>query len=220
MAVPREVEFDLVRNLWVTDYVTLCNGTSLQRSFITAHVFIYLGYEFDRWDGVVAKWRNECSEMGKQLDSLSDLIKFGVAPTIMLYSIGFRTPVDQVVLIFYVVCGVSRLARFNITADLIPKDAHGKALYYEGIIIPYAALGVSTAVAVCAWMDWTSEYVLFQAFFRATWCEFHPAIVPVIAVGTSMVSKRLKPPAVGTFVIPAMTVVVFASCWSLSPPQL
>ncbi|KIN05457.1 hypothetical protein OIDMADRAFT_63413, partial [Oidiodendron maius Zn] len=97
---------------------------------------IFLGYEFDRFDGIVARWRNECYDLGKQLDSLSDLVRFsssfpwvtfGMAPTIMLYSIGFRTPVDQVVLIFYVLCGVARLARFNVAAHLIPKNAHGKA---------------------------------------------------------------------------------------------
>lgn len=138
----------------------------------------------------------------------------------LLYSVGFRTPLDQSVLVFYVLCGVSRLARFNITADFIPKDAHGKALYYEGITIPYAALVVSTTVAVCAWLDWTSEDVTFKRLFLDTRCEFHLAMIPVIAVGASMVSKRLKLPAVGPFVIPAITLAVFASCWSISPLQL
>ncbi len=146
-------------------------------------------------------------------------ITFGVAPTIMLYSIGFRTPVDQIVLIFYVLCGVCRLARFNITADLIPKNEHGKALYYEGVTIPYAALLVSTVVAVSVWMEWTSEDIFFKVFFLGIWCEFHPAIVPVITIGAMMVSKRLKLAAVGPFVIPATTVAIFASCWMLSPPR-
>ncbi|KAF2010801.1 CDP-diacylglycerol-serine O-phosphatidyltransferase, partial [Aaosphaeria arxii CBS 175.79] len=158
--------------------------------------FIYLSYEFDRLDGLVAVWRDECSEMGKQLDSLPDLITFGVAPVIMLYSVGFRTPVDQTVLIFYVLCGVARLARFNITADTIPKNEHGRALYYEGITISYAALVISTAVAVYCWIGRTSEDYVLMVLFIGTWSEFHPAIIPVIAIGAAMVSKRLKLPGV------------------------
>lgn len=137
----------------------------------------------------------------------------------MLYSIGFRTLVDQTVLIFYVLCGVARLARFNITTDTIPKNEHGKALYYEGITIPYAALVVSTTVAVCRWMGWTSKDNLLKVFFVGTWSEFHPAIIPMIAIGSAMASKRLKLPGVGTFVIPGITVAVFASCWSISLPR-
>ena len=49
---------------------------SMQQYFVTAHVLIFLGYEFDRFDGIVARWRNECSDLGKQLDSLSDLVRF------------------------------------------------------------------------------------------------------------------------------------------------
>lgn len=47
----------------------------MEQHFTTAYVLIYVGYEFDRLDGKVARWRNETSELGKQLDSLSDLVK-------------------------------------------------------------------------------------------------------------------------------------------------
>ncbi|KFY93815.1 hypothetical protein V500_03512 [Pseudogymnoascus sp. VKM F-4518 (FW-2643)] len=200
MAATRDLKFDMIRRLRLADYVTLSNALcgvlsvfcSMQRYFVIAHVLIFLGYEFDRFDGIVARWRNECSELGKQLDSLSDLITFGMAPIIMLYSVGFRTPVDQLVLGFYALCGVSRLARFNVVAQLVPKDAHGKALYHEGLAIPFAALIVSTTVAVSTWMGWTSEDFLLTVLFPAAWCEFHPVLVAVMALGAMMSQDVVK----------------------------
>jgi CDP-diacylglycerol--serine O-phosphatidyltransferase len=47
---------------------------SIERRFILAFVLIFAGYEFDCFDGKVARWRNECSELGKELDSFSDLV--------------------------------------------------------------------------------------------------------------------------------------------------
>jgi CDP-diacylglycerol---serine O-phosphatidyltransferase len=60
----------------VTFGLVLAIFSSLQEHFIVSHFLIFLGYEFDRFDGIVARWRNECSELGKQLDSLSDLVRF------------------------------------------------------------------------------------------------------------------------------------------------
>jgi CDP-diacylglycerol--serine O-phosphatidyltransferase len=145
-------------------------------------------------------------------------VTFGLAPVMMLYSIGFRTPVDQIALAFFVICCVARLARFNVTTE-VPKSADGKVLYFEGLNSTYSGMIVSTAALVCAWLDRTSEGILFKVFFHGTWCEFHPAMVFVIAISATMVSKRLKLRAVGLFVIPIVTVVVYAGCWSLSPPQ-
>lgn len=140
-----------------------------------------------------------------------------MAPIIMLYSVGFRTPVDQLFLAFYALCGVSRLARFNAVAHLVPKDAHGKSLYHEGLAIPFAALIMSTTVAASVWMGWTSEDFLLTVLFPAAWYEFHPVLVAVMVLGALMVSKRLKLTIDGGYSIPAMTVVVLASCWSFAP---
>lgn len=51
----------------------------MQQSFILAYVLIFAGYEFDRFDGMVARMRNECSEMGKELDSFSDLVRVNIS---------------------------------------------------------------------------------------------------------------------------------------------
>ena len=135
-------------------------------------------------------------------------ITFGVAPTVMLYSVGFHTPVDQVILIFFVLCGVARLARFNVTADLVPKNTQGKKLYCEGLPISYAALAVSTVIAAYVWMDCTSESIVFRILFRSTFYKFHPAMILVIALGAMMISKRLRFSGGGPLGIPATTITI------------
>ncbi|KAI9041399.1 CDP-diacylglycerol-serine O-phosphatidyltransferase [Aspergillus affinis] len=220
MAVAKEVKFDMLRRLRVADYVTLSNAlcgvlaifASTHQLFITAHILIFLGYEFDRFDGMIARWRNETSEMGKQLDSFSDLVSFVLAPAFMLYSLGLRTPADQAILTFFVLCGVARLARFNVVSHLTPKDAQGKSLYHEGLPTAYAALIMSTAVAVAQWLSWTEEVIL-SVYFPGMWGEVHTATVLVAVLGAGMISKRFKLKLDGGLSIPAATVVLFGACW-------
>ncbi|KAF2720991.1 hypothetical protein K431DRAFT_346704 [Polychaeton citri CBS 116435] len=205
MVVIKEVRFDMIRRLRVADYVTLSNANkwdvascgvfsifcSMQHDYIRAHLLLFVAYECDRFDGIVARWMNQCSDWGKQLDSFSDLVSFIMGPAIMLHTIGFQTLVDQVVLIFWVLCGLTRLVRFNVVAHLVPRDAHGKALYHEGLASPYAALIVSTAVAVSTWMEWTSEIVLSSVIFSGTWPEFHLALVPVLVMSVMMLLEQI-----------------------------
>jgi len=67
-------------------------------------------------------------------DSLQ--ISFGVAPALLAFVIGLRTTLDTLVLTGFICCGLARLARFNATVALVPKDATGKARYFEGLPIP------------------------------------------------------------------------------------
>lgn len=101
-----------------------------------AHFFICLGLFFDFFDGRVARLRNKSSLMGQELDSLADLISFSVSPAIIAFAIGFQTTVDVLILTFWVLCGLTRLARFNISANMIPKDKTGKSQYFEGLPVP------------------------------------------------------------------------------------
>src|SRR5262245_65321424 len=88
-----------------------------RRHFFLAAALAPLALIFDALDGHVARWRRKQSPMGRELDSLSDVISFGVAPAALAYAAGMRGGWDVVVLIYFVACGVSRLARFNVTAD-------------------------------------------------------------------------------------------------------
>ncbi|KAL7782542.1 CDP-diacylglycerol--serine O-phosphatidyltransferase [Trichoderma afarasin] len=191
-----QVKYDMLKRLRVADYITLSNVLAvfcaMRQSFFMAHLLIFLGYEFDRFDGIVARYRNECSEMGKQLDSFCDLVSFCVAPTVMVYCAGFNTLADQVILAFFVCSGVARLARFNVAAHLVPKSAHGKALFHEGLPTAYAALLISTAVAVAEWTGCLTDPGPGVTLAPDSWLAYHPIMVAMPVLSALMVSKRLK----------------------------
>ena len=69
--------------------------------------------------------------MGRELDSLADVISFGVAPAIIAYGCGMQGLYDRIVLAFFVACGVSRLARYNVTAETL-SEGTDKVKYFEG----------------------------------------------------------------------------------------
>ncbi len=93
----------------------------------------------DFLDGWVARRRKKHSLMGRQLDSLADVISFGVAPATLGYAAGLRGGWDCLILMFFVACGVSRLARYNVTADALSEGAD-KVRYFEGAPIPTSIL--------------------------------------------------------------------------------
>jgi len=143
--------FSLVRNFRLADLVTIMNGVCGSFSvFFSAHYLLtndldYLwsalamplaGLLFDFMDGKIARWRKSSSMLGQELDSLADLISFGVAPALLAFVIGLRTYLDTVILTGFICCGLARLARFNATVALVPKDEAGKAKYFEGLPIP------------------------------------------------------------------------------------
>jgi CDP-diacylglycerol--serine O-phosphatidyltransferase len=138
---------------------------SLQGSPIEPHHFDYaalaIGFAipFDGLDGRIARMTNTASEFGRELDSLADVITFGVAPAILAYSWGFRmlpagmdlvlrqklVEIGAVVCFLFLICGACRLARFNISSDAKPKNpGRPDRKYFVGMPIP-AAAGVVVA---------------------------------------------------------------------------
>jgi CDP-diacylglycerol--serine O-phosphatidyltransferase len=77
--------------------------------------------------------------MGRELDSLADVISFGVAPAAIAFSVGLNTVADQLILAFFAVCGLSRLARYNVTAEAL-SGGTGKVKYFEGTPITTSIL--------------------------------------------------------------------------------
>jgi len=158
--------FSLVRNFRLADLVTIMNGVCGSFSiFCSARYLLdndidYLwsalalpvaGLIFDIFDGKVARWRNSSSLLGQELDSLADLISFGVAPSVLAFVVGLRTYLDTVFLTGFICCGLARLARYNATVALVPQDEAGKTRYFEGLPIP-SSLGL---VAILAY--WTKQ---------------------------------------------------------------
>src|SRR6185437_10828773 len=88
-------------------------------------------------DGYVARLdRKRQSVLGADLDSLADVISFGVAPAVLGFTLGLRGGWDMLILTYFVICGVSRLARFNVTAEALSDRQTGKVKYFEGTPIP------------------------------------------------------------------------------------
>lgn len=96
---------------------------------------------FDVADGYVARFAaNRQSRLGADLDSLADIVSFGVAPAVLGYTLGLRGFWDVLLLTYFVCCGISRLARFNVTSDALTNVETGKVRYFEGTPIPTSIL--------------------------------------------------------------------------------
>src|SRR5690606_12518365 len=81
----------------------------------TAFGLLPAAFAFDVLDGFVAR-KHRASLYGQDLDSLADIVSFGVAPAVLAYCVGMRGGWDALVLVYFVMCGIGRLARFNVTA--------------------------------------------------------------------------------------------------------
>src|SRR5690349_4054265 len=104
-----------------------------------AAALIPVALVFDVLDGRIARSRHAHSPMGRELDSLADVISFGVAPAAVAYGAGMKDAWDVIILVYFVACGVSRLARFNVTADALAAGGD-KVKYFEGTPIPSSLL--------------------------------------------------------------------------------
>ncbi len=147
---PKSKPLSMIREFHLADWFTLGNavcGTGALFSAMTflasgavVHVYfaaalVFAALVFDVLDGRIARWRQTSSAMGRELDSLADVISFGVAPAILGYACGMSGLYDRVLLAYFVACGVSRLARYNVTAETFAEQT-GKVTYFEGTPIP------------------------------------------------------------------------------------
>lgn len=142
--------FSMIREFQLADWFTLGNAVSGAGALFSAmsyvatgeirHVhyaaaLVFAALVFDVLDGRVARWRHRSSPLGRELDSLADVISFGVAPAALAYACGMRSLWDRVLLGYFIACGVSRLARYNVTAETM-ADESGKVRHFEGTPIP------------------------------------------------------------------------------------
>ncbi|CAN3374446.1 hypothetical protein DIURU_000678 [Diutina rugosa] len=200
--------FSMIRNLHMADFITLLNGFSGFYAILSccryclsgdlgyimrAEFFILLGVFADFFDGRVARLRNKSSLMGQELDSLADLVSFGVAPATIAFCIGFRTTVDTLLLTYWVLCGLTRLARFNISTDKIPKDQRGKSQYFEGMPIPSNLIWVAVFAFLVS-KSWVGVALPFGTAFTGTPFEFHLFSLIFFLQGSAQISKSLHVP--------------------------
>ena len=193
--------FSMIREFHLADWFTLANAvcgmgalfsmmTYLQTGMVKHVVFagglVFAALVFDVLDGRVARWRQNASAMGRELDSLSDVISFGVAPAVIAYGCGMHGLYDRIVLAYFVACGVSRLARYNVTAEQL-SEGEGKVKYFEGTPIPTSVLLVMMLV-VAAWQGALNGALWFGEVKLGGYL-LHPLVLLFALSGTLMISR-------------------------------
>jgi CDP-diacylglycerol--serine O-phosphatidyltransferase len=203
---PRPRHFSLIRTFVTADLITLGNAASgmaailLCMSWIAepspwrlwaAFAFLPIAFVLDALDGSVARWRKQQSPLGADLDSLSDIVSFGVAPAVLAFTLGMRGGWDALALVYFVSCGISRLARFNVTAAAL-SDERGKVRYFEGTPIP-TSLALVVVLAVAAYQGAIGSSLWFGVVELGPW-QLHPLVLMYVASGTAMISATLRVP--------------------------
>ena len=198
--------FSMLRDFQLADWFTLANavcGTGaifasmrfLQdgnvRDLLVGMALIPLAFVFDALDGRIARWRKVASTLGRELDSLADVISFGVAPAALGYACGLQGGWDWLVLSYFVGCGVSRLARYNVTAETL-SDGGDKVKYFEGTPIP-TSLALVVVLAIAAMQGAIGDDLWGGMIKLGPW-QFHPLVLMFALSGSLMISKTLRIP--------------------------
>ena len=203
---PANKHFSMIRGFHLADVFTLgnaaCGVAAIGMAMMyllsrqTEHLLIAAAlapaaFVFDVLDGRVARWRQTSSALGRELDSLADVISFGVAPAALAFASGLDGGWDALILVYFVCCGVSRLARYNVTAESLSAGSD-KVKYFEGTPIPTSVV----LTGVLAWAAWQGR--IGTDIVGGSWsvlgAELHPLSLLFALSGTLMVSKTLHIP--------------------------
>ncbi|MCE9667188.1 CDP-diacylglycerol--serine O-phosphatidyltransferase [Myxococcus stipitatus] len=200
--------FSMIRTFVLADFVTLGNGFAGAGAILAA--MQYLATRSERWlwvafglmplalvmdfmDGRIARWRFKKSPLGADLDSLADVISFGMAPAALAFAVGLRGSLDVAALLYFVACGISRLARFNVTSAEM-SDETGKVKYFEGTPIP-TSLGLVLVLALATWNGRIGER-LWGGAWEVGPLVLHPLALLYVLSGSAMISKTLRIPKI------------------------
>jgi CDP-diacylglycerol---serine O-phosphatidyltransferase len=195
----------MIRSFVLADLLTLGNGvcgsgsvlaamnylvTAEPRWLLLAMALLPIALIFDFADGRVARWRQRSSLLGADLDSLADVISFGMAPAALAFAVGMRGALDVVVLLYFVACGISRLARFNATATAL-ADESGKVKYFEGTPIPSSVLLVLVLAVLYASGKLGAN--LWLGAWTMGGLVLHPLVLLYALSGSAMISTMRVP---------------------------
>ena len=200
--------FSMIREFHLADFLTLGNAacgvaavflamlymdSKWPMHFFLAAALAPCAFAFDVFDGKVARSRNQHSELGRELDSLADVISFGVAPAALGFAAGLRGGWDAAILVYFVCCGVSRLARFNVTAEQLAEgNEGGKVKYFEGTPIP-TSVALTGVLAFACWQGRIGESLYGGAVALGPW-TLHPLVLLFALSGSLMISKTVRIP--------------------------
>lgn len=206
MPADRPPHFSMIRSFALADFITLANAASGTVSILLClvyvagreriYVWVALGLlpvalVCDVLDGTIARWRRKHSPFGADLDSLADVVSFGVAPAVLGFTLGLGGPWDAAALVYFVACGISRLARFNVTASIL-SDERGKVRYFEGTPIPTSLLIVLLLCVLFA-TGRVHEHLWLGSIALGPW-TFHPLSLVYVVSGSAMVSATIRVP--------------------------
>ncbi len=203
---PVRRHFSMIRGFHLADFFTLGNaacGVGLVflamayvasqslAQFLWACALAPAAFIFDVFDGRIARWRQTHSALGRELDSLADVISFGVAPAALGFAAGLDGGWDCVLLVYFVCCGVSRLARYNVTAESL-SEGGDKVKYFEGTPIPTSVVLVGV-LAYAAIQGRVGDAIWGGTWMLGPWA-LHPLSLMFALSGTLMISKTLRIP--------------------------
>ena len=204
--VPAPRHFSMLRGFHLADFFTLGNAacgvgalffamlymaSGLPFHFYAAAALAPAAFAFDVLDGRIARARHQHSALGRELDSLSDVISFGVAPAALGFAAGLNGGWDAAALIYFVCCGVSRLARYNVTAESLSAGSD-KVKYFEGTPIPTSVV-ITGVLALAAWQGAIGDSLWGGAYVIGPW-ELHLMSLLYLLSGSLMISKTLHIP--------------------------
>ena len=204
--VPEPRHFSMLRSFHLADFFTLGNAacgvgavffamlymaSALPFHFFAAAALAPAAFLFDVLDGRIARARHQHSALGRELDSLSDVISFGVAPAALGFAAGLNGGWDAAALIYFVCCGVSRLARYNVTAESLSAGSD-KVKYFEGTPIPTSVV-ITGVLALAAWQGSIGDRLWGGAYAIGPW-ELHLMSLLYLLSGSLMISKTLHIP--------------------------
>ena len=199
--------FSMVREFHLADFFTLGNAACGVGAILLAMMFMASGdrthfyiaaafapaaFIFDVLDGRIARARHQHSALGRELDSLSDVISFGMAPAALAFAAGLQGGWDAAALAYFVCCGVSRLARYNVTAESLAGDESGKVKYFEGTPIPTSVV-LTGLLALAASQGALGDRIWGGVMELGPW-ELHPLSLLFVLSGSLMISKTLRIP--------------------------
>jgi CDP-diacylglycerol--serine O-phosphatidyltransferase len=202
----RQRHFSMIRDFHLADFLTLANGVCGTAAIFVAMdyvrvartdkvylagVLIVAALAFDVLDGKIARSRHDASPLGRELDSLADVISFGVAPACLAYAVGMTTPLDALALLYFAACGISRLARYNVTAETLAEGT-GKVRYFEGTPIPTSTVLVVLIVGLAS-RGLIGPSLPFGVVDLGP-VAFHPLVLLFVVSGSLMISKTLRIP--------------------------